>query len=109
MAGFVVGVQELVDGEWWLYVQTDTGRAACAECGTWAQVHGRRRVKIRDLPMSGRPVVLCWSKRIWRCVDPDCDKATWTETTDAIEPRAGPVHPPAHQRGVHCHRNGVPL
>jgi transposase len=88
MAGFVVGAQVLIEGEWWLHVQTDTGRAACSVCGTWAKPHDRRRVKVRDLPISGRPVVLVWSKRIWRCVDPDCDMATWSETADAIRPRA---------------------
>lgn len=45
-------------------------------------------MKVRDLPISGRPVVLCWSKRIWRCGDSDCEKATWTETTEAVQPRA---------------------
>ncbi|MHB1534032.1 MAG: ISL3 family transposase [Acidimicrobiales bacterium] len=88
MAGFVVGVQELIDGEWWLYVETTADRAACPECGYWASGHGRRRVAIRDLTISGAPVVLLWAKRIWRCCDPDCDKGTWTETNDAVRPKA---------------------
>jgi transposase len=88
MAGFVVGPQVLIEGEWWLHVQTDSGRAACPECGTWARVHARRRVRVRDLPISGRPVVLVWSKRIWRCIDGDCEKATWTETIAAVRPRS---------------------
>ncbi len=29
-------------------------------------------------------MVVMWRKRIWRCVDPDCDVATWTEQADAI-------------------------
>ncbi len=84
MPGFVVGVQEPIDDEWWLYVETTAERAACPECGCWATGHGRRRVAVRDLPMSGRPVVLCWDKRIWRCVDADCDKGTWTETSELM-------------------------
>lgn len=88
MPGFVVGVQELIDGEWWLYVETTAERAACPECGCWAVGHGRRRVAVRDLPISGRPVVLVWSKRIWRCADADCDRRTWSETTQAISARA---------------------
>ena len=54
----------LIDAEWWLYVQTATGRAACPAGGTWATAHDCRRVKVRDLPISGRPVVLVWPKRI---------------------------------------------
>jgi len=88
MSGFAVGVQELVDGEWWLYVETIADRAACPECGCWATGHGRRRVAVRDLPMAGRPVVLCWAKRIWICSDPDCAKKTWSETSEAIGPKA---------------------
>jgi transposase len=88
MPGFVVGVQELIDGEWWLWVETTADRAACADCGTWAVGHGRRRVAIRDLPIAGRPVVLCWAKRIWRCADPDCERRTWSETSEHVRPRA---------------------
>lgn len=88
MPGFNVGVQELIGDEWWLYVEPETDRAACAACGTWAVGHGRRRVAIRDLPISGRPVVLCWAKRIWRCADDDCEARTWSETSEHIRPRA---------------------
>lgn len=88
MPGFVVGVQELIDGEWWLYVETAAERAGCPACGSWATAHDRRRVAVRDLPIAGRPVVLCWNKRIWRCDDPDCEKKTWTETSDQVRPRA---------------------
>jgi transposase len=88
MDGFVVGVQELIDGEWWLLVETTADRVACRSCGCWATGHGRRRVAVRDLPISGRPVVLCWDKRIWRCGDADCDKTTWTETSEVIRPKA---------------------
>lgn len=86
MPGFEVGAQLEVDGEWWLLVQTTEAVVVCAECGTRAVGHGRRRVKVRDLPVGGRPVVLVWAKRIWRCSDPDCEVGTWTETSPAVEP-----------------------
>lgn len=86
MSGFVVGAQVDVDGEWHLAVETTADRAACRACGCWAVGHGRRRVRVRDLPVSGRPVVLCWAKRIWRCPDRDCETRTWTETSPAVEP-----------------------
>jgi hypothetical protein len=42
----------------------------------------------RDLPIAGRPVVLCWAKWIWACDHQLCPKRTWTETHEAIGPRA---------------------
>jgi transposase len=60
----------------------------CAGCGVRATPHGRRVVRVRDLPIGGRPVVLCWRKRIWRCGDPACSVRTWTERVAAIRPRA---------------------
>lgn len=88
MPGFVVGARLEVDGEWWLHVETTVDVVGCESCGTRAVCHGRRRVKVRDLPVAGRPVVLVWAKRIWRCPDPDCTMATWTEEVDGITPRA---------------------
>jgi transposase len=41
----------------------------CIGCGARAKPHARRTVRLRDLPIGGRPVVLCWRKRIWRCRD----------------------------------------
>jgi hypothetical protein len=31
---------------------------------------------VRDLPVDGRPVVLCWRKRLWRCREPTCGVRT---------------------------------
>jgi len=77
---------EIVDG-WWLGIETASGVVGCAACGTRAIGHGRRQVRIRDLPVFGRPVVLIWAKRIWRCPDPDCETKTWTGQHPAIRPR----------------------
>ena len=88
MEEFVVGAQVEVDGEVWLSVETTPGSAACEGCGTRAIGHGRREVRLRDLPAGDRPVVLVWRKRIWRCVDTDCEVGTWSEETDAVAPRA---------------------
>jgi transposase len=88
MSGFVVGAQLLEDGEWWILVETTADLVGCASCGTRAVGHGRRRVQVRDLPIAGRPVRLVWAKRVWRCPDPDCATATWSETSELIAPRA---------------------
>jgi transposase len=53
-----------------------------------AEAHGRRPVRVRDLPIGGCPVVLCWRKRIWRCREPACGVRTWTERVATIRPRA---------------------
>jgi transposase len=45
-------------------------------------------VRVRDLPVSGRPVVLWWRKRIWRCGESACKVRTWTERVTGIAPRA---------------------
>ena len=88
MPGFLVGAQDDVDGEWWLYVETTAEVVGCPGCGTRAVGHGRRRVAVRDLPIAGRPVVLVWAKRMLACPDPDCETRTWTETHPEIRPRA---------------------
>jgi transposase len=86
--GFEVVSTELVGGEWQLVVQTTATVIGCAGCGVPATPHGRREVRVRDLPIGGRPVVLLWRKRLWRCHEPACGVRTWTERTPAIGPRA---------------------
>jgi len=85
--GFEVVLAELVGGEWQLVVQTTARVIGCAGCGVPATPHGRREVRVRDLPIGGRPVVLLWRKRLWRCREPACSVRTWTERTPAIRPR----------------------
>ena len=86
--GFEVVAAEVVDDEWQLEVQTMAELVGCARCGVRAQAHGRRTVRVPDLPIGGRPAVLCWRKRIWRCREPACKVRTWTERAAAIRPRA---------------------
>src|SRR6266511_3785459 len=86
--GFEVLAAEVVAGEWQLEVQTTAGVVGCGGGGVRATMHGRRTVRVRDLPAGGRPVVLCWRKRIWRCAEPACGVRTWTEQAAAIRPRA---------------------
>ena len=86
--GFEVLAAQIVGGEWQLEVQTTATAVGCQGCGVRAELHGRRRVQVRDLPIGGRPVVLAWRKRLWRCREPACKVRTWTEQTAAIRPRA---------------------
>ena len=86
--GFQLVSAEIVDGEWQLEVQTLATVIGCGGCGVPATPHGRRTVQVRDLPIGGRPVVLLWRKRIWRCREPACGVRTWTERAATIRPRA---------------------
>jgi transposase len=86
--GLEVVSAELVGGEWQLAVKTTATTVGCAGCGVRATLHGRRTVRVRDLPIGGRPVVLLWRKRIWRCPEPACGVRTWTERVAAVGPRA---------------------
>jgi transposase len=76
-----------VGGEWRLTVQTTATVVGCQGCGVRAELHGRCTVRVRDLPIGGRPVVLAWRKRVWRCREPACGVRTWTERVAAIGPR----------------------
>ena len=84
----VLESQEL-DGELRVLVQTPDGQVmGCHDCGVRAESKGRRTVRVRDLPVSGRPVVLVWRKRLWRCNEPLCPVRTWTEPSRHVAPRA---------------------
>jgi transposase len=70
--GFEVLAVQVAGGEWQLEVQTTATMVGCQGCGVRAELHGRRTVRVRDLPIGGRPVVLAWRKRIWRCREETC-------------------------------------
>lgn len=88
MDGFGLLAAAVVDGELHQLVETTAKVVGCRACGTRAVSKGRRRVRVRDLPAGGRRVVVVWLKRLWRCPDPDCDVASWTEQAPVIAPRA---------------------
>jgi hypothetical protein len=58
--GFEVLAAQVVGGEWHINVETTTTVVGCMGCGVRAELHGRRTVRVRDLPSGGCPVVL-WS------------------------------------------------
>ena len=58
MVDFVVGAQVEADGELWLMVETAADVVGCEACGARAVGHGRRTVRVRDLPIGDRRVVL---------------------------------------------------
>jgi transposase len=88
LAGFRILAAADVGGEVELLVETVADLVGCPGCGAVARAKDRRPTWVRDLPVAGRPVVICWVKRIWCCPHPLCETRTWTERHEAIAPRA---------------------
>lgn len=88
LEGFELLTVAEVDGELEVLVQTTGELVGCPRCGAVAEAKDRRPCWVRDLPIGGRPVVLCWWKRVWCCPHALCQTKTWTETHEAISPRA---------------------
>ncbi len=64
LPGFVLLAVSSAFAELEQAVETTSVTAWCVGCGVPAQPHGRRPVRVRDLPSSGRPVTLLWLKRL---------------------------------------------
>jgi transposase len=78
--GFVV--RDVVEdgGELVVAIETELDApVGCAGCGCRARAKDRRRVRLRDQPIGGRPLQIVWHKRVWRCPEPACATNTWTE------------------------------
>jgi transposase len=88
LAGFEVLAAADAGGEVEVLVQTTADLVGCPSCGAVARAKDRRPTWVRDLPVAGRQVVLCWVKRVWSCPHPACERRTWTEQHPAIAPRA---------------------
>ncbi|MDQ3956104.1 MAG: ISL3 family transposase [Actinomycetota bacterium] len=67
-------------------VESRLEAGSCTTCGgIAAEAKERPQVWVRDLAISGRPVMLRWIKRRWRC---RYCRATWTEAHPQIPPRS---------------------
>jgi transposase len=93
LSGFVLLAVSEYEGELEQAVETTADLVGCPGCGAVATAHGRRPVRVRDLPSAGRPVTLIWVKRVWRCRHQQCATSTWSETSKAIAPRAPLTEP----------------
>ena len=86
--GFVLLAVSQENGELVQAIETTQVEGVCQRCGVPARLHDRRPAWVRDLPSGGRPVVLVWVKRVWRCMELLCPASTWTEVSDSIRARA---------------------
>ncbi len=76
ISGLVVLAVGEYGGELELLVETSESVTGCPRCGVVAVAHGRREHLVRDIPSAGRPVLLVWRKRLWRCAEPACPQRT---------------------------------
>jgi transposase len=85
----VVEAEAEADGSITVWVATDhPGAAACPGCGTVSErVHEYVLTRPRDLRRGLDEVSVCWLKRRWKCPEPDCERATFTESLPAVPPR----------------------
>jgi transposase len=84
----VVGVNDGPDGPVVHLVTADEDARRCPECGTRARrSKGRRVTHPRDLPVGDRRPHLVWTKRRWRCDQPECPRRSFTEATREVPAR----------------------
>jgi transposase len=78
-----------IDDQQRLVLTIESGQleAACPRCGVLAVGHGRRVWMLHDAPCFGRPTLLRWLVRIWRCREPACAVGTFSEAHDVAPPR----------------------
>ena len=88
LPGFVLLGVSAAYGELEQVIETTAAATWCSGCGVAARPHGRRQVRVRDLPSGGRAVTLVWLKRLWRCPEPLCPVTTWSERSDQLRPRS---------------------
>jgi transposase len=85
----VVDVERVAEKVVQVVIETVDVVARCPDCGApSSRIKDRPRVQIKDLPVSGQRVLLCWRKRRLLCLDTGCPRSSFTETTTAIPPRA---------------------
>lgn len=67
----------------WIEVELEAQEVCCPVCQRPATLSGLESVERRGLAVFGRPSVLSWRLRRWRCVDPGCAGGEWLEEPPA--------------------------
>jgi transposase len=90
-----------------LTIETKRKPVGCPSCGVLARAKGRRAVQLVDLPCFDRRTTTIWVKRRFTCLDPDCERGSFTEVDDRIAPARSSLTTRAgrwvtHQVGAHA-------
>jgi hypothetical protein len=99
----VLGVDDRSGQPLRVHVEPVVEVEGCSGCGVGAWVKDRRPVALVDLPTFGRPAVLVWHKRRWRC--PDVNDGDVDRDRPAHRCDAGEGHRPG--RPVVCARSAA--
>jgi transposase len=84
----VIDVTRDEEGARTVVIATPVAEAACPACGVLSsRIHQRTRQRLADVGFDGH-VQVVWVKKRWKCLEPACGKATFTEHTDQVPPRA---------------------
>ncbi len=76
------------EGHRHVVIATPAVEAPCPDCGVFStRVHQRTRQRLKDVAFDGH-VSVEWVKKRWRCAEPLCGRATFTEHTEQVPPRA---------------------
>jgi transposase len=85
----VLSVGRLAPGQVKIVIESVSREGACPACGVVSgRVKDRPLRRIADLPASGQQAQLWWRKRRLVCVEALCPRRTFTQTSEAIRPRA---------------------
>lgn len=85
----VLSVDRLEPGQVKIVIESVSREGPCPACGVVSgRVKDRPLRRIADLPACGQQTQLWWRKRRLVCVEALCPRRTFTQTSEAIRPRA---------------------
>ena len=73
-----------LDAELEVVVETIDPTRGCPDCGVVGQVKQRPVVRVRDATSAGRRAIVRWRKRRWACLEPTCERGSWTEQHEEV-------------------------
>src|SRR3954452_14703684 len=90
----VVEIDRVGAGDVRVVTEMVAREAACPACGVFtSRVKDRPLVAVKDLDASGQRIDLWWCKRRLVCLEYECPKGTFTQTSTEVPPRARLTNP----------------
>jgi transposase len=94
----VLSVDRLAPGQVKIVIESASREGPCPACGVLSgRVKDRPLRKITDLRASGQQTQLWWRQRRLVCAETLCSRTTFTQTSEAIRPRARVTQRLRHQ------------